>query len=337
MVIRLNSYRCLMKFSLLATLFFWTLTVLGQKGPDFYWSWRIVGDSVIVTGKCAGAGAGRVAVGKAATLQSFARIYRIVDALDYERLGEYKAHAKNLSAKLVKPFAAALSKCGRMIVTLDTGLLALGIEFLATGSQPLALYRPLLFRINTGKVVEEKKLRLHKGFILRDTSADPENACRTVQQAYPNSVLRSAHGLAASAFRLPAGIDFAVLSTHGLVDSATGKGLLFLDKDLLPAGSLAAAPLDLLYIDACQQAASRSVTSALSHKATGTYYIAPLVSNDSGESSTRTMTGFFNYLKVLGDATGALWHTRRDLAAHYRKWKSLDVVNMSYIFRVYLL
>ncbi|RYZ21423.1 MAG: hypothetical protein EOO16_13125 [Chitinophagaceae bacterium] len=307
-----------------------------QEG-DFHWRWQRAGNSLVLTGSLTGSPSRTVVLPFRPAAERFGRIYRIADLLEYEREGIFFATADTLSRMLVAPFSEMLAKARRVVVVIDTTMVGFPVEFLSFGTTELARYRPLLFRINTD-ALPGRLVRLRKGFVLRDTSADPENACATIQRRYPGTDLLRAHRLQKTSFRIPATADFAVLSTHGLADSASGAGLLFLNEKPLNLDTVFGnGMLQLLYIDACQQGVSRSLLRRLAAGPAARWLLAPVVSNDSGESSTRTMKDFFRHLQKSGDPALALLLTRRDLYRHYSAgWNRLDRANKALIFRAYL-
>ncbi|TCJ13332.1 hypothetical protein EPD60_13150 [Flaviaesturariibacter flavus] len=323
-----------MKYLLAICFFLSGVSVAAQPGV-YRWHWHRSGDSLLISGMKADGSRESVLVPFESTVRRFGRLYRIADLLEYERTATFFETIDSLSHTLVQPFAPELRQAQRLEIVLDSNLVSLPIEFLKINAELLALHCPLVFRISTGSGSGPDKVRLTQGALLRDTSADPENACRFVQRMFPGSVLKPAHTL--RSFRINGQADFAVLSTHGVVDSASGKGILFLnekplDPDLLFGGK----PLKLLYIDACQQGVSQTLIGRLARQK-ARWLLAPIISNDSGESSTRTMTGFFSHLKRNDDPAKALWETRKELYRHYGVgWSPLDRVNKSLIFRAYL-
>jgi hypothetical protein len=92
----------------------------------------------------------------------------------------------------------------------------------------------------------------------------------------------------------------------------------------------------LVYLDACRLGVSRPFLTRF--RAMGTeYYVAPIIRNEAGESSTRTMTGFFEHLLAGTVPEVALFLTRQALWHRYRRCDVRTRWWRSFAFRVYRL
>lgn len=320
--------------ALLSLLFFNAL-----KAQDvFHWQWRAVKDTVQISGRLnAEEGPTIVRLNKAILKKDFGFLYRTVDELEYNQWTAYQKAVAVLSEATVKPFESQLARSHRMVVEMDSGLLSFPVELLQLHNQAISVYRPMMFTVSglTRKAGLDT-LRLRKGFILRDPTSDPEDACTTTFRRYPASTFRSTYRVKPVDFRFRPGVDFLLMSAHGFADSLTLRGCVFAkDSPVRPAIFLN-TPLKLIYVDGCQQGINWSYIKVLAQADHTIFYLGPVVSNDSGESSTKTINWFFSYLQQTHNPTIALWKTRQKLYRHYQKgWKALDVVNKSFIFRIY--
>ncbi len=68
------------------------------------------------------------------------------------------------------------------------------------------------------------------------------------------------------------------------------------------------------------------------------FYLGPIISNDAGDSSTRTMIWFFEGVLVHGNPIQALFDTRTRLFMFYAEEQKLNLItslNKAFAFRLY--
>ena len=304
----------------------------------FYWKWQLLGDKIKITGTLNNEKSTTIYSERIITKIRFSKLYNIIDEIEYSKLNLYLKTVDTLSKQLVKPFSAELDKCQSIIIEIDSSLLNFGIEFLNFRTETIAIYRPLVFKINDkGEVDGMDTLSLTRGCIIRDPTSDPENACRNIYRSYPTSEFKSAYKIYEKDLILKDNIDFILISAHGDADSLTFKGGVALNKiENMNPYFLKVNNPKVVYIDGCQQGINWTYIEALSETKEINFYLGPIVSNDSGESSTKTINWFFSYLSKTHNPVVSLWETRKKLYSHYtKKIKAMDVINKSFIFRIY--
>lgn len=304
----------------------------------FHWKWELAENNIKITGKIDNGQEKVIVTDAAAAKKRFSILYSIIDEIEYPKLNVYLKTADTLSKELVMPFAKNIGQCSLIIIEIDSSLLRLPIEFLSFNNQSMALVRPLLFTINGFALKEgSDSIILHKGYIVRDPTSDPENACRTTLQKYPASQLKSAYKITEKDLVQKPGIDFILISAHGDADSLSLRGGIALNKieNVAPVFFKENNP-KITYLDGCQQGINWAYIGALAQTPEPNFYLGPVISNDSGESSTKTINWFFDYLKQVYDPCIALWKARIKLYNHYnKKIRRMDVINKSFIFRIY--
>jgi hypothetical protein len=304
----------------------------------FYWKWQLLNDKIQVTGTINNEKSTIVYSETILTKSRFSKLYYTIDEIEYSKLKVYLKIVDTLSNQLVKPFDRELEKCQSIIVEIDSSLLNFAIEFLNFKNQSIALYRPMVFTINDRQKLEsEDTLLLTRGFIVRDPTSDPENACKNIYRNYPTSEFKSAYKIYEDDLVQKNNIDFILISAHGDADSLTFTGGVALNKiDNVKPYFFKINNPKLVYIDGCQQGINWTYINALSETKETNFYLGPLVSNDSGESSTKTINWFFSFLSKTHNPIISLWETRKRLYNHYnKKIKAMDVINKSFIFRIY--
>lgn len=324
-----------MNFFLLFLFFFFCDGLKAQN--VFHWQWRSINDTVQVTGRLNAEETTVVRLSRATMKRDFSLLYRTIDESTYNQWAAYQKTVDALSKATVEPFESQLGQCNRIMVEMDSGLLNFPVEFLKVQHESMAVFRPMLFTV-TGFATKAgaDRLTLHKGFILRDPTSDPEDACTTTFHHYPASTFRSTRRVKPEDFRFRPGVDFLLMSAHGFADSLTLRGCVFAKTSPVRPAIFHDTHLKLVYVDGCQQGINWSYIKAVSQAGNTAFYLGPVVSNDSGESSTLTINWFFRHLKKTADPVMALWQTRRQLHQHYkRRLHGMDVVNKSFSFRIY--
>ena len=310
----------------------------GLKAQNvFYWKWQSPNDTLQITGRLNVEGATVVRLNKTIIKTDFAFLYRTIDEISYKHWSAYQKTVTALSEATVQPFKDQLMQCNRIVVEMDSSLLALPVEFLQIQKEALALFRPMVFTVaGFTKKNSPDTLSLHKGFIFRDPTSDPEDACTATFQRYPSSTFRSTYRIKPEGLHFKPGADFLLMSAHGFADSVTLRGCVFAQEAPVKPSIFINSPFKLVYVDGCQQGINWSYIKALAQRDNTAFYLGPVVSNDSGESSTKTINWFFAHLKETSDPVMALWQTRKDLHRHYKGCiRGMDVVNKSFIFRIY--
>jgi hypothetical protein len=326
------------RFLMITILLFCVIS--GKTQNVFHWKWELTNEQIKVTGKIDSGQEKAITLEADIIKKRFGLLYDIIDKINYRDIKRYLKTVDTLSSQLVFPFAKELSQCRSVIIEIDSLLLNLPVEFLINNKKAIAINKPLVFTINNYAVNKnDSTIKLHKGFIVRDSTSDPENACLTTLYNYPKSGFKSASKITAKDLTLKPGIDFMLISAHGDADSITFRGGITLNKiDNVPPLFFKENNCKLVYIDGCQQGINWAYIAALAQTHETNFYLGPIVSNDSGESSTKTINWFFSFLKQTDNPVLSLFKTRVKLYNHYnKKINKMDVINKSYIFRIYKL
>ena len=130
--------------------------------------------------------------------------------------------------------------------------------------------------------------------------------------------------------------DLLLISTHGYVGH-TQIDYIQMGKERLQAEHLTHLSPKLVWMDACSMGASASFIQSFRERGTK-FYLGPLVSNEAGNSSTKTIAYFFERLKAGDTPSRALFFTRRKLYEVFgEKAGFAKLLFRAFPFRVYLL
>lgn len=275
-------------------------------------------------------------------LAHFATIYDTVENLSRGRHAELRRAVDALSEALVAPFASYFARCTEVRVVLPLGMLRCWVDLLELEGQPLCLRFPVSYVLDDDVDEYGAGVRLQTGLLVSDRTADPERACEAVQRLFPRSVYKDVSEVDSDFVVEHGEQDFLVLSAHGSLegdgedDEEEGEIELQEDDSIEPE-QLGELGLTLAYFDSCQMGVSPSFVEAFYEEGSTRYYLAPVCSNDAGDSSTLTMTWFFESLRGNGFPARALFETKTRLFQHYSR-RGLDpvtVLNKSFPFRLY--
>jgi hypothetical protein len=180
--------------NLISAFFLFFLQTNATAENVFHWKWQLLNDKIQVTGSINNEKSTTVYSETLLTKSRFSNLYYIIEEIEYSKLKAYLRIVDTLSNQLVKPFNRELEKCESIIVEIDSSILNFAIEFLNYKSHPIALYRPMVFTLNHRQQMEsDDTISLKRGFIVRDQTSDPENACGNIYHSYPTSEFKNVY------------------------------------------------------------------------------------------------------------------------------------------------
>jgi len=224
---------------------------------------------------------------------------------------ELRTVVRDLSKALIAPIEQAIDSCSEMVVALPRGPLGIPLDLLSYRGSPLFLNRSVSYRI--GKTADEQCVFQWpwSGFILSDSSADPERACLAVARRVGRVTYQDEHEVTLDSLHLQSKKDIVVFSIHGRVGGEEPDHMRISSGIVLPQDLTGLRPR-LVYLDSCRLGVSRQFLNCFRDMGTE-YYVAPILSNEAGVSSTQTMMMFFEYLLDGKTPEMALFLTRQKL------------------------
>jgi hypothetical protein len=251
------------------------------------------------------------------------------------RESELRAIVRDLSNHLIDPIKSAIDSCTELIIHLPPTALCIPIDLLTYRRSPLCLKSPTSYRVS--KTTEEPfSLQASRtALILSDIDADPERACQAVASLLGRVTYQDSREVVLEHLRLVANKDIALFSLHGHVGGGIPDKMLVAGGEIRPE-DLAALKPRLVYFDSCRLGLSYEFLKSFCSLGT-TYYVAPVISNEAGTSSTQTMIKFFENLLAGNSVEVALFLTRRELWHLYRECDMCTRWWSALAFRVYRL
>lgn len=273
----------------------------------------------------------------AAIARRFSAIYEILEEKQTRRGDEFRDHVRELSQMLVAPFASLFRRASGLRFVLPEDLVRWPFDLLELDGQPLFLRVPVSYVLDDEVPVFPGPPPLGTGLVIADLTADPEEACKAVHGSLPRSEYLLI-GQASNASVTDAdAMDLLLISAHGTLEE-DNSGEIDLNGDSLTADELAEIETTLVYFDSCGMGSNWDYVQTFYDEGGTRYYLAPMTSNDAGDSSTHTMIGFFKGLRNRQTPEVSLFETRQHLYSLYTR-KKLDpvvVLNKAFPFRLYV-
>lgn len=273
----------------------------------------------------------------AAIAKRFLSLYEILEEKETARAAEFRQHIGALSETLVTPFADLLRQASELRFVLPEDLVWWPFDLLVLDGQPLFLRVPVSYVLDDEVPVFKGPVKLATGLIIADLSADPEQACKAIHETLPKTDYLRIEQASNDSITDADAMDLLLISAHGSLE-ADNSGEIDINGDSLTADELGEIETALVYFDSCGMGSNWDYLQTFYDEGSTRYYLAPITSNDAGDSSTYTMNWFFTGIQKGQTPEVALFETRKRLFAHYTK-KKLDqvvVLNKAFPFRLYV-
>ncbi|MFN8440169.1 MAG: hypothetical protein U0175_05335 [Caldilineaceae bacterium] len=271
-------------------------------------------------------------------LAQFNTIYEILQEIKTHDVKVLESTIQTLSARLLTPFAAQIKVCDLLRIIVYEDVVRCAFDLLHFEGAPLFLQRPICYQVDEGEGEDNPTIELGSALLIADLTADPEEACRSVAKLLPDAQYAEMKNASMRMIQDAASeLDVLVISAHGDIDEES-RGGLYLNDETLRAGLVGKLEAWVVYFDSCQQGANMTYLDAFQEESDTQYYLAPIVSNDAGDSSTNTMIWFFTALLRHKNPIRALFETRKRLYEFYHDQKKLNLVtalNKAFVFRLY--
>jgi len=277
--------------------------------------------------------------GKAEEIVShFDTIYEILEEKKEGKEQKLRQSIEILSQQLITPFAKQIQKCSLVRFVVYEDLIRCAFDLLFYENSPLFLQRQVCYQVAEGAGKDAPQIELTSALLIADLTADPEEACRQVAKLFPESDYAQMEDANLGIIKKAADqVDVLVVSAHGEIDEDNSGGVTINDETISPklVGKLEAW---IVYFDSCQQGANMDYIQSFQDNSEIQFYLAPIISNDAGDSSTLTMLWFFTAVLAHGNPILALHETRKRLFEFYTANKKLSLItslNKAFAFRLY--
>ena len=213
--------------------------------------------------------------------------------------------------ELYSPIQAWIESASAIEFVLAEECLFYPLDALYYQGHPLFLDKPIAYSLHGHSDALLQVSNQWKGVLIADETSDPEQAVLSVKTLFPDSLYFDNLEVHPEDLQNITAADFVLISGHGGPDD----GIDLEHIPIRPETLVHMAP-KLVYLDSCQLGINRGFLHSL-HRSGTLYYLAPILNNESGESSTKTIERFFGALSAGKSPANALFAARKTLYEHY--------------------
>ena len=249
-------------------------------------------------------------------------------------IGRLEKEINFLSAELLKPVKKFILNHETINVKISESSVKIPFEFLRINNEFLYRTKPIIYSYNKLQSDDFPKVDLNNGFIITDLTADPENACSSINKKYKNSYFNYIENVNIDSIKKAKGFDFLLMSVHGIIDINSCQGHIKINNEKLYPSAFSQKNLKLVYFDSCHLGKAKNFVDRF-HSLDAQYYLGPIISNEAGNSSTKTILTFFDFLENNNPAV-SLMKTKQKL----RKYSNNNILVELWFaaaFRIYKL
>lgn len=234
-----------------------------------------------------------------------------------------------------EPIETFILQCTEIeFVLADDKLIQYPFDLLLFQGKPLFVQKPVAYsfeEVGAGKFDLKK---ISNALLISDETADPQRAVEKVRQYFKKSTYKDINEVKPADLKTAGLVDLLLISAHGHIFDNDDDYMEF-DEEHLRAKDLASLNPKLVYFDSCFMGASCDFIRLFRDNSVS-FYAAPWIPNEAGNSSTKTICLFFEALDLYGCPVYAMYLTRRQLFEHFLK-NDIDfmVLFRSFPFRVY--
>jgi hypothetical protein len=272
---------------------------------------------------------------KATVLQQCSTIYSIIENKNTKQAKKLNAATAELSNALIEPAAGLIGQTDHINFIVDKTLVRCAFDLLEVNNKPLYLSHKITYSA-FGYRANNPALTAQGGYFVADASTDPEDGFKKASALFTGATWESVENSSLAEIGREGSYNILAISGHGSLDN-TNSGSIAINDEELDSDTMENIDVALAYLDSCQQGANWDFIETFHNEKNAKFMLAPITSNDAGDSSTLTVVWFFENLKKSRDVAHALFKTRTKLYNHY-KTAGLDpvaIINKAFCFRLY--
>jgi hypothetical protein len=262
----------------------------------------------------------------------------------YDLLERGKARQEKIEPGLEKwgsqvwgPVESLVQSCSEIHVIIPESLLKPPLDLLYFNKEPLFLQKPIWYSFSELDLPAWQFSQNLTALLISDKSADPDRGVLFLKELIPSAEYFDISEMTLSRLASFQQKDLLLISAHGDISFDKDDYIELRKKEKIKPPHLSRLAPQLVYLDSCQLGASRSFIKAFQTAGT-TWYVAPIISNEDGNSSTKTIKFFFQGLQDGLTPTMALFQARIKLYKQFQETDSFkSLLERSFPFRIYQL
>jgi len=266
------------------------------------------------------------------------RLYMMLQDYDKHSDDEFVKELQETGNIFYGPFHDAIEGAEVVAIRIPMSMTRFPFEQMYHDKKPLGLQKQIV--VYSGKYPEEKLKfsDIETALVLADLTADPEKACKAMAKKLDDATYRDLAEVDKDYLKDLRAHDLLLVSAHGDVTFEEEDCIDIGKKEIYPDSWAKVAP-ELAYFDSCQLGASRDFIEAFQEAGTK-YFVAPITSNEAGNSSTKTIKLFFENFMDGDTPEKAMLKAKTSLFELYSVDKDMSYGKLLYRvlpFRVYRL
>jgi hypothetical protein len=243
---------------------------------------------------------------------------------------------EEFGALIFTPIAGLVDSSTEIQFVIPGRFLTFPLDLLHYKGRPLFLQKPVTYSFEKIGPGEFPLSPRQTALIIEDRSINPEKCCQILKDALPLSGYYNMEEMSLSKLSAIRAADILLISAHGWVQFAN-IDFMGMGKERLQPERLSHISPGLVYLDSCQLGVSAQFIQSFRDRGTQ-FYVAPILSNEAGNSSTKTIAFFFERLKAGDTPSKALFYARKKLYEFYGEKEGFNkLLFRAYPFRVYAL
>lgn len=271
----------------------------------------------------------RIEEGKGKLSHRMNRLNTMLENYGQHSEEKFRSELRELGEWVYGPVKEELLQAEEVAIGITPGMIRFPFEHLYFEGKPLGLQKPVVFYFDPFPTSKFSHENLRSAQMIADLTADPEEACKKAAKQFKNADYRSLDTGKTGFIRNLKPHDLLLVSAHGDISYGEDDCIEFDEESFYPESWAKVAP-KLAYFDSCQVGASAAFVKAFK-KAGTQYFLAPITSNEAGDSSTKTIRYFFESLMNGDSPERALHQTKIRLYQHY---SGRDISYGYFLYRV---
>lgn len=269
-------------------------------------------------------------------LSDFEMIYETLEKKSKSKWTECKTRIKKLSKLLIEPFSKKIKVANKIRFIVDYKLLKCAMDILEIDNIPIFLNSQVSYSLSDIDVEDKPEIEINSALIIADLTADPEEACKKVRDMIEESEYIDVKKASLEDV-IETDVDLLLVSAHGELEDDMSGSIAFTDDIYLSSDELETIDVSFVYCDSCQMGINTDFIETFEEEGTSCFYMAPIISNDAGDSSTKTMVWFFEDILDNKNPIQSIFQTKKKLFEFYSKSKldEVAIYNKAFPFRIY--
>ncbi len=241
---------------------------------------------------------------------------------------------------IFEPITPLIQSSSEVVFIIPNSLLKLPLDLLYIHGIPLFLQKPITYSFTTITSQPWQFSNKLSALIMSDKDTDPDRGAYFVKELLPSAeyydISRNINELDLSRLTTIPPKDIVLISAHGQISFDENDHIVLGEEQIVPPHLSRLCP-KLIYLDSCQMGISNRFIQDFRNVGT-MYNIAPITSNEAGNSSTKTINFFFKAFQEGSSPPMALFLARKKLYTHFEMSDSFEfLLWRAFPFRVYRL